>query len=442
VVFVSGHPGNTDRLLTVSQLLFLRDVMLPNYLLRASELRGRLIQFAKTSPENARIAEAPLNGLENAIKVRRGQLQALLDDRLLDSKRKEEAALRAKVGADPALTAATGDAWGQITRAQVRARALYLEYAFLEQTAAFNGQLFRYARTLVRGAAERAKPNTERLREYRDAALPRVEQNLLAPVPVYPALEKLTLSFGLERMRELLGPDAPVVRQLLSHDSPDTLAAHLVDGSQLADPAVRKRLWEGGAAAVDASQDPMIVLAREVDAQARVVRKEYEDEVQAPEEAASEKIAAARFKVYGASQPPDATFTLRLNVGTVAGWSENGREIVPFTELSQLFERATGQEPFKVPDSWSKAKPALNLQTRFNLSTTNDIIGGNSGSPLIDAQGRLVGLMFDGNIHSLSGDYWYDTLLNRAVAVDPQIIFEGLRKVYKANELLAELGAQ
>jgi hypothetical protein len=261
-------------------------------------------------------------------------------------------------------------------------------------------------------------------------------------VPVYPALEKVTLSFGLERMRELLGPDAPVVRQLLSHDSPDTLAAHVVDGSQLADPAVRKRLWDGGAAAVDASQDPMIVLAREVDAQARAVRKEYEDEVQAPEEAASEKIAAARFKVYGASQPPDATFTLRLNVGTVAGWSENGHEIAPFTELSRLYERATGQEPFKVPDSWLKAKPELNMQTRFNLSTTNDIVGGNSGSPLIDGQGRLVGLMFDGNIHSLSGDYWYDTLLNRAVAVDTQIIFEALRKVYKANELLAELGAQ
>src|SRR5262249_25992703 len=292
VVFVSGHPGRTDRLLTVSQLLYLRDVFLPGYLLRASELRGRLIQFGKESPENARIAEAPLNGLENSIKVRRGQLQALLDDRLLESKRKEEAALRAKVGANAQLAAATGDAWGQITRAQARGRALYLDYTFLEQTAGFNGQLFRYARTLVRAAAERAKPNTERLREFRDAALPRVEQNLLAPVPVYPALEKLTLSFGLERMRELLGPDAPVVRELLSHDSPDTLAARLVTDTKLADPAVRRQLWEGGAAAVDASKDPMIVLARTVDAQARAVRKQYEDEVEAPEDAASEKIAA------------------------------------------------------------------------------------------------------------------------------------------------------
>jgi hypothetical protein len=442
VVFVSGHPGHTDRLLTVSQLLYLRDVFLPNYLLRASELRGRLIQFAKTSPENARVTEAPLNGLENAIKVRRGQLQALLDDRLLDSKRKEEAALRAKVAASPKLAAATGDAWGQITRAQVQARAIYLDYSFLEQTVGFNGQLFRYARTLVRAAAERAKPNTERLREYRDAALPRVEQNLLAPVPVYPALEKLTLSFGLERMRELLGPDAPIVRQLMSQDSPDTLATRLVEGTQLADPAVRKRLWDGGAAAVDASQDPMIALARSVDARAREVRKQYEDEVEAPEDAASEKIAAARFKVYGASEPPDATFTLRLNVGTVTGWQENGREIEPFTYLSRLYERATGQPPFQIPDSWMKAKPELNMQTRFDLSTSNDIIGGNSGSALIDAEGHLVGLMFDGNIHSLSGDYWYDALLNRAVAVDPQIMLEGLRKVYKANELLTELGAK
>jgi hypothetical protein len=185
----------------------------------------------------------------------------------------------------------------------------------------------------------------------------------------------------------------------------------------------------------------MIAFARSVDAEARAVRKQYEDEVEAPVDAASEQIARARFKIYGTSEPPDANFTLRLNFGVVEGWLEQGKPVEPFTHLARLFERATGQEPFKVPDSWMAAKPTLNLDTRFDLSTNNDIVGGNSGSPLIDKDGKIVGLMFDGNIHSISGDYWYDEQLNRAVAVDPQIIFEGLRKVYKATELLKELGS-
>ena len=351
VVFVSGHPGSTDRLLTVAQLETLRNVDRPLWLLRASELRGRYIQFGKTSAEAARIIEDPLNTLENSIKVRRGELDALLDDRLMQSKREEEAALRAKVAADPQLAQATGDPWAEIEKAQLLEHQLYLPYTFLEQGAGFNSRLFSYARTLVRAAAERGKDNTARLREYRDAALPRVQQRLLAPVPAYPALEKMTLSYSLERMREWLGPDAAIVRQLLVKDSPDTLAARAVDGSKLGDPAVRKQLWEGGAAAVDASHDPMIELARSVDAAARAVRKQYEDQVEAPEEAAAEKIAHARFKVYGTSVSPDANFTLRLNYGTVQGWREDGHEVEPFTHLARLYERATDQDPFRVPDS-------------------------------------------------------------------------------------------
>jgi hypothetical protein len=441
-VFVSGHPGHTDRLLTVAQLLELRDVFLPRWLLRAAELRGRYIQFGKGSAEDNRIVEDPLNSLENAIKVRRGQLEALLDDRLMTAKRADEDALRAKVAADPKLAAATGDPWAEIATAERHARELDLPYTFLELGAGFNSHLFNYARALVRGAAERAKPNTKRLREYSDAALPRLEQRLLAPVPVYPALEKLTLSFSLERMREWLGPDAPVVRQLLSHDSPDTLAARLLDGSQLADPKVRKRLWDGGETAIAASTDPMIQLARSIDPQARAVRQRYEDEVEGPVDAGARRIAAARFAVFGTSEPPDATFTLRLSYGKVAGWKEDGHEVEPFTHLGRLFERATGEDPFRIPDSWLKVRGELDMQTPFNLSSTNDIIGGNSGSPMVDAAGKIVGLIFDGNIHSISGDYWYDAELNRSVAVDPAIIFEALRKVYKADELLRELGAK
>jgi Peptidase S46 len=441
-VFVSGHPGSTQRLLTVAELENLRNFYLPRWLLRYSELRGRMIQYGKTSPEAHRIVEDPLNGIENSIKVRRKQLDALLDPRLMQAKRDEETALRAKVTADPQLATVTGDPWGDIARAEARNEQLYLPYLYVEQGAGFNSRLFGYARTLVRAAAERPKPNTQRLVEYADAVLPRVQQRLEAPVPVYPELEKLTLSFSLERMREWLGPDAPIVRQLMASESPDTLAAQLVNGTQLSDPAVRQRLWDGGAAAVSASTDPMIVLARSIDSQARSLRSGYEDDVEAPIEAASQKIAHARFVAYGTSVAPDATFTLRLSYGSVRGWSEGGEEVDPFTHLARLFERATGQEPFKVPDSWLKVKGELDLQTRFDIATTNDITGGNSGSPLIDAKGQLVGLMFDGNIHSIAGDYWYDPVLNRSVAVDPTIMFEALRKVYKARELLAELGAK
>ncbi len=278
----------------------------------------------------------------------------------------------------------------------------------------------------MRATAQRSRPNAERLREYTDAALPQVEQQLLAPVPVYPQMEQLTLSFGLERMREFLGPDYPLVRNLLQEDSPDSLAQALIGGSQLADPAVRKALWEGGQAAIDASHDPMIRIARLVEPEALALRRQYEDEYEAPTEAAATRIAAERFKAYGTSVYPDATSTLRLNYGTVQGWKENGRQVQPFTQLDRLFERATGADPFRLPDSWLKVKDQLDPQTPFNLSTNNDIIGGNSGSGLLDAKGEIVGLMFDGNIHAIAGAYWVDPELNRAVAVHPAIIRMGL----------------
>jgi hypothetical protein len=441
LVFVSGHPWSTDRLLSVAQLEALRDDYLPQWLLRASELRGRYIQYGKTSPEANRIVQNPLLYLENSLKVRRKLLDALLDERLLQHKRDDETALRAKVSGWPmGPPGASTDPWTVIANAEKVERTLGLPYTYLEASVGFNSRLFGYARTLLRGAQERQKPNTERLREFRDTALPRIEQQLKAPVPIHPELENLTLSFSLERMREWLGPDAEAVRLLLAKDSPDSLAARVISGSTLADPAMRMRLWEGGMSAVTASHDPMIELARLVDPMARAVRKRYEDTVEAPIDAASEEIARARFRAYGTSVPPDATFTLRLSFGTVQGWKEGAQQVEPFTSLSRLFERATGQEPFKIPESWMSAKGQLDLDTKFNLSTNNDIVGGNSGSPLLDASGRLVGLMFDGNIHSIAGSYWFDPALNRAVAVDPAIMLEGLRKVYKANELLAELG--
>ena len=439
VVFVSGHPGSTNRLLTVAQLLAQRDIDLPQYLLRGAELRGRYIEFGKSSPEAERIVQEPLNSLENSLKVRRKLLDALHDDQQMARKLREENDLRARVAADQQLARDTGDPWAQIAAAEQLYRAIAPSYTFLEQGAGFNSRLFRYARVLVRAAAERAKPSAERLREYADTALPRLEQQLKAPIPVYPELEQLTFSFGLERMREWLGPDDPTVRRLLGSDSPDSLAERAIKGTQLADPAVRMRLWQGGAAALAEAHDPMIELAQSVDPAARAVRHRYEDEIEAPVRAGSERIARARFALYGTHVYPDATFTLRLNYGTVQGWDENGTAVAPFTELSRLYERATGRDPFRVPDSWLKANSRLDPTTKFNLSTSNDIVGGNSGSPLIDVHGNIVGLMFDGNIHSIAGDYWFNPVNNRSVAVDPAIILVGLSKVYDARAILSEL---
>src|SRR5690606_789620 len=442
VVFVAGHPGSTDRLLTVAQLKTLRDVDLPSTLLRASELRGRYIQFAKSSPEAERIVRDPLNGLENTIKVRRRQLDALLDDAKLAEKAAAEAELRMRVLDDERLAARIGgDPWAEIEAAEEAYRAIALPYTFIEQAAGFNSRLFRHARTLVRAAEERAKPNAERLPEYAETELPRLRQQIEANVPIYPELETLTLSFSLERMREYLGPDHPLVRDLLAADSADALAASLVEGSKLADPNARLALWDGGLDAIGISDDPMIVLAREIDDDARAVRKRYEDEVEAPVDRATEAIALARFELLGTNVYPDATFTLRLNYGTVQGWIEHGQPVDPITRSGRLYERATGQPPFEIPRSWLDARPSLDLDTPFNVATNNDIVGGNSGSPLIDVDGEIVGIMFDGNIHSISGAYWFDDERNRAIAVATPIIRTALEQVYEADGLLEELSA-
>jgi hypothetical protein len=433
LVFVSGDPGTTERLQTRSQLEFDRDVSLPITLLRASELRGRYIQFGKNNLGDERITLAPLNNLQNGIKVRRKELDALNDDALLEEKSKAEQALRAVAG----LTGE--DPWQAIASASSRERALYLPYVFIENGAGFSSSLFRNARVLLRAADERPKPNKDRLREFTDAELPRMQLDLYARVPVYPEFEQLTLSFSLERMREWLGPDHPVVRRLMSKESPDSLATRLIAETEMNDADYRKRLWQGGKSAVDASHDPMIALARSIDGEARAIRRQYEDEVEGPIVSAAEKIAAARFKAYGTHMYPDATFTPRLNYGTVQGWVENGSTVQPFTHLDRAFERSTGATPFKIPESWMRVKTQLDMSTPFCIATSNDIVGGNSGSPLIDADGKIVGLMFDGNIHSIAGRYWFNPENNRAIAVHPAIIREALEKVYGEKELLTEL---
>ena len=439
-VFVVGNPGSTYRALTVAQLLEMRDVELPHAILRDSELRGRLIEFGRAGPANASIAQMALISLENVLKVRRRELDALHETEALNRLRRVESEQRARFASRSRAAHDAEDPWEQIARAQERKRALYLPYMYVEGGGGFDTLLFSYARTLVRAAAERPKPNEERLREYTDGALPRIEQTLRAAVPVYADLEQLTLSFSLDRMREFLGPDYPLVHTLLARASPDALAAYLVHKTHLADPQLRLQLWNGGAAAVNASHDPMIELARSVDADARALRKRYEDEVEAPLELASEQIARARFAASGTSDYPDANFTLRLNAGTVQGWRENDLLVAPFTQLRGLYARAGGVEPFALPPRWLEARQKLNPDTPLNLSSSNDIVGGNSGSPLLDAQGNVVGVIFDGNIHSIAGAFWYNPIDNRAVAVDSAALLEALRVVYRARNVLNELG--
>ncbi len=440
-VFVSGHPGNTDRLLTVSELEVQRDVYLPFWLLRYSELRGRMIQYSKMGEEPRRTAEHYLNLIENSIKVRRKQLDALLDPALLENAASKEKALRDAVAANPALAPA-GGAWSDIEKAQETWRNIIVAHTFIEGAAAFNSELFAHARTLVRAAAERAKPNATRLPEFTEARLPAVVQGLKAPTPIYPDFEILRLSFGLERMREWLGPDDPVVREVFGKESPDSLATRVVRQSTLGDPAARMALYEGGQAAIDASQDPMIRLAATVDPAARSLRTQYEEKVAGPTQRGQEEIAKARFVQYGTGIYPDATFTLRLSYGSMKGWVEKGEEVRPWTELSRLFERATGEPPFKIPPRWMAAKDRLDMKTRVNFTTDNDIVGGNSGSPMLNAKGEIVGLAFDGNIHSISGSYWFDERLNRSVGVHPAYIREALEKVYDAKALLAEIDSK
>jgi hypothetical protein len=304
-----------------------------------------------------------------------------------------------------------------------------------------NVSYFRNARYLVRAAEELQKPNEERLREYVDSSLPALKQRLFSVAPVYDDYETEVLRFSLTKLREVLGADDPLVRKVFGKTSPDDLARELVSGSKLKDIAVRKQLFEGGKAAVDASNDPMIQLARLVDPAARELRDAYEHQVDAVEKRNQGKIAKARFQIEGTSNYPDATFTLRLSYGSVEGYEEKGHHVSPMTAMGGAFERATGREPFALPKSWTVAKDdgRLSLGTPFNLATSNDIIGGNSGSPLFNQKLEVVGLIFDGNIQSLGGEYWFDPKLNRAVSVASPALMEALDHIYGASRIVGAI---
>jgi hypothetical protein len=437
--FVSGHPGGTSREDTVAQLEFTRDVALPSTLLYLAEQRGILEQFSDQGPEQRREADTKLFGVQNSYKAFKGQFEALVDPALIKSKHDEEAVLKAKIDADPQMKADFSGAFDNIKSATDHLRLIRDRYLQLEGRRGFDSQMFRAARALVRHAEEVNKPDGQRLSEYTDANFPALRATILSPAPVYPEFEKTTLRFSLTLLQRLLGPDDPTVKMVLGSKSPGDLAADLVDKSALKDVAVRKKLLEGGAAAIDASKDPMILFAKQVDAEARAVRKDFEENVDAPLTKNSGLLAQARFKLYGTSVDPDATFTLRLSYGAVKGYDQKGGHVTPFTLMTGAFDRATGATPFKLPESWLQAKSKINPTQKFNFCTTNDIIGGNSGSPVINKDAEVVGLIFDGNIQSLGGDFGYDGSVNRAVAVNSGALKEALAKIYHADRVVAEL---
>lgn len=433
VTFVSGNPGSTSRGWTQAQLAFEREVRLPVTVTTASELRGRLITAMEASPERAREGLDLLNGLENSLKVYIGRTTALNDPAFTAKLAAAEADLRRRSAGKVA-----GDPWGDIATAIAAYRPLYLAARFTRPS----GDLYGYASALVTAARERAKPNAERLPGYTDGALPLLEKQVTDARPVYLWLDELQMSWGLSKAREYLGADDPDTRLLLGKESPEGLAKRLVNGTKLADPAVRKRLWDGGMAAVQASDDPMIRYALSLDARQRALQDQINQVYAGPLAAAGARLADARFAAYGDTLYPDATFTLRLSYGQVKGWTERGKQVPITTTLGGTFDRATGSAPFDLAPGFAAKRASLDMATTFDFVTTNDIIGGNSGSPVIDRAGTVIGAAFDGNIHSLGGNYGYDGTLNRTVVVSADAVQEALEKIYPAPALVAELKAR
>ncbi|HSQ19755.1 MAG TPA: S46 family peptidase, partial [Blastocatellia bacterium] len=437
LVFVSGHPGSTARLNTVAHLEYLRDNGLPFVVKLLNREHDTLAKYRSLGEEQARRAQEDFFGIENSLKALRGELEGLQDKTLIAKKAKAEEALRRTVAADPKKQKEYGEAWDNIARGRAGLKSYYRQFSLIGNGAGFNSDLFGVAQTIVRQAAESAKPNAERLPEYTDARRASLELRLYSPAPIYEDLEKVKLADSLAMMRDELGADDPVVKIALGGKSPEARAAELIDGTKVKDVAYRKQLAAGGVKAIEESTDPMIVLARAIDGEARALRKRYETEVQANERANYAKVSRALFDIEGPRLYPDATFTLRLSYGAVKGYLENGKQVPAFTAYAGLYKRSTeygNKFPFELPQRWVEKKSALNLNTPLNFVSTNDIIGGNSGSPVINRNAELVGLIFDGNIQSLVGNFVFDETQNRAVSVDTRAMMEALRKVYGATE--------
>jgi hypothetical protein len=441
LIFVAGNPGRTDRLDTVAELRYLRDKGFPYLLERLYRWEVMLSVFSDRSAENAREAREFLFGVQNSRKARDGGLAGLMDPTLMARKKAEELKLREAVEHNDKLKDARG-AWERVAEAEKVRAKIARPMTVLENAAGFNTELFTIARTLVRWAEEKEKPNGDRLPEFRDSNLESLKLQLFSDEPIYDNYERVKLANGLTFLAEQLGYETDLVHRVLHGESPEARAAELIHGTKLKDVNPRKKLFDGGKNAIEAAHDPMLELAELVDPRAREVRKVMETQVEEPKRQAYAQIARAQYAVEGPNIYPDATFTLRLAFGTCKGYEENGKHIPFETTFAGLYERAKehdNKSPFNLPERWVKAKDKLDLQTPFNFVNTADIIGGNSGSPVLNRDAEIVGIIFDGNIQSLVLDFGYTDVQARAVAVHSRGIIEALRKVYEANDLADEL---
>jgi hypothetical protein len=439
LTFVSGNPGSTGRLQTVSQMQFSRDVSYPLILRLLGENIDKLLAFSAQSVENKRVAQDYLDSDQNSFKALTGFEQGLKDSKLMARKQDEERRLRAAIDDDPAKKKKFGKLWDEVSAAYLVYAAFFKQYYFLEG-APNNSELFGTARSVVRYAEETHKPNERRLREYQDAGLPSFEQQMYSPAPLSNPLEELVLATQFHVLERELGPSDPTVKAVLAGRTAEQAAHHYVSTSKIQDVAERKRLAHDPDA-VKKSKDGMIQLALILDPLARKYRKEFEDKVEAVITGSASQIAQARFSVYGENEYPDATFTLRLTYGPVKGYTDPAGQPVPYaTNFAGLYKRATGKDPFQLPPTWIKAKSALDLNTPFDFVTTTDTHGGNSGSPTVNTKGELIGILFDGNIEGLQNRYLYTEEQARSVHVASNAIIEALRKVYHADRVLNELG--
>jgi hypothetical protein len=446
VVFVAGHPGRTDRLNTVASIEHLRDVRFPFLLDFLKKKEALLLEFGRTSSEADRQSREDLFSVQNSRKARVGGHEGLRDGEFMKRKVQAEAELRARLKSGGKPGDERDVALNRIAEAQKTAARILKPWSYLERGWAFDSTLFTIARQLVRLAEESTKPNAERLKEYRESSIKSLELELFSPAPIYPEFEETKLAHSLAEWKRDM-PDDPLVARVLHGRTPAEAARDFVRGTKLADVEFRRKLAVAGLKAILASDDPMIKLALAVDAEARAVRKIQEDQVEGVEAANYAIIARALFEEKGDSVYPDATFTLRLAFGVVKGYEVDGKAIPPYTTIGGAFEHARAHgntPPYELPRSWIKAKESgsLRLETPFNFVSTADIIGGNSGSPVVNRQNQVVGLIFDGNIQSLVLDFGYDERQARAVAVDSRGIMESLRSIYHADRLVEELSGR
>ncbi len=447
LVFVSGNPGRTNRLDTVAHLEYLRDFGIPLLLKYLQHLHDMYTRYGALGAEQERRAHEDLFSADNSLKAYIGEEGApgrggLKDPSVISAKKKAEDELRKLVAAKPKMQKEYGDAWETIAKERKELPSYERERRFLESGWGFSSDYFNFARTLVRMAEESAKPNAQRLPEYTDGNRESLEQGLYSPAPIYDDFEKMKLANSLALMRDEMGANNDIVKRVLHGKTPEARAEELINGTKLKDVDARKQIAAGGQQAIASSDDPMIQLARSIDTEARAARKRYETEVIAVERTNYGKIARALFETKGKGMYPDATFTLRLSYGTVKGYKIDGKTYAPFTDLAGLWQHARehgDKYPYHIPESWEKARSSLNLKTPLNFVSDADIIGGNSGSPVINRKGEIVGLIFDGNIQSLPGDFYFDGAINRAVSVDVRGMFEALRKVYHADAVVSEL---